>query len=78
MINPNKNYEVIGKIVSIERMVSMTIFKVKTKYALLDYTVFGSSEEGLEVGDMVSATIAYSITLNGYFIKTVNPNLKAA
>lgn len=78
MINPNKRYEVKGKIVAVEKFTSMTVFKVETKQGLLDYTVFGSFDTGLAVDDRINATVAYSITLNGYFIKNINSSLKAA
>lgn len=78
MTNPNFTKNALGKIVEVERMTSLTVFKVQTKKGTFDYTVFGQVSPALEVGETLSVTIAYSITLNGYFIKHVNSILKVA
>lgn len=78
MINPNKTYNVKGKIVAIEKYTSMAVYKVETEHGIFDYTVFGQGLESLTEGTRINAVMAYSITLNGYFIKSVSNSLKVA
>lgn len=78
MINPNKRFEVNGKVISIEPMTSMTVIKIKTKHGIFDYTLFGNQSNVLKEGQELNATIGYSITLNAYTVKSIDHSVLIA
>lgn len=70
----NITQELTGKIISIEPMTSITVYKIETKQGIFEHTTFGMfRDETLTEGLKLKVSLKYSITLNNYFVYHVQP-----